>query len=384
VSDSTRTTSARPAVEDGGELERIDLRALAELTAPERAFLSFYGSGSQSIQSLDDRAQRIRGLLAGNDAELEHFEQSLAMLRAELPTDGELGAPGLVIFACWALDLVERHLLPVAPRDVLWIDSSPYLRPLAELQDEYVPFVVVAADNRSARIWQVASARVRNEERVRGDVKNRVKKGGWSQKRYQRRRDNELLHYGKEIATALERLHQEKPFERLVLLGTQEILREIKEALPAVLAATVVGERGIDLKSDGDEQIDAAFELYFEQEREDEAGLWDRIRAEVCKDGGLAAMGPGEVLAAAQAGRVDTMIVRRDAKIAGVRCRDCELLAVAKPQQCPACKSNSVFAVDLVNELVQLLATTSARAEFTDPLPGLDEAGGVAALLRWS
>jgi hypothetical protein len=75
--------------------------------------------------------------------------------------------------------------------------------------------------------------------------------------------------------------------------------------------------------------------------------------------------------------------VRRDAKIAGVRCRDCELLAVAKPQQCPRCKSTSVFAVDLVNELVQLLATTSARAEFSDALPGLEEVGDVAALLRW-
>jgi peptide subunit release factor 1 (eRF1) len=271
----------------------------------------------------------------------------------------------------------------VAPPDVLWIDASPYLRPLAELQDEYIPFVVVAADNRSARIWQVVSARVSEEERLRGDVKNRVKKGGWSQKRYQRRRDNELLHYGKDIASALERLYEEKPFERLILLGTMEILGEIKNALSQRLAATVAGERNVDLKDDGDELIDAAFDLYFEQERQDEAQLWERIRAEVCKNGGLAAAGPSEVLAAAQAGRVETMIVQRDVKIAGMRCRDCELLAVAKPQQCPACRSNSVFAVDLVNELVQLLATTSARAEFSDPLPGLEEVGSVAALLRW-
>jgi hypothetical protein len=30
-----------------------------------------------------------------------------------------------------------------------------------------------------------------------------------------------------------------------------------------------------------------------------------------------------------------------------------------------------------------LLATTSARTEFSDPLPGLEEVGKVAALLRW-
>jgi peptide chain release factor subunit 1 len=380
----THHTDTAVAENGAPDLGRIDLRRLSELSAPERAFLSFYASSTAAIESLDDRARLVRAVLAGNEAELEHFEQSLAMLRERLPKGGELDAPGLALFACWALDFVEAYPLAVPPpRDMLWIDASPYVRPLAELQDEYIPFVVVAADNRSARIWQVVSARPQDEQKVRGDVKNRVKKGGWSQKRYQRRRDNELLHYGKDIAAALERLYEEKPFERLVLLGTMEILGEIKEALPKRLASTVVGERNVDLKSDGDEQIDAAFDLYFEQERQDEAELWERIRAEVMKNGGLAAAGPSEVLAAAQAGRVDTMIVRRDAKIAGMRCRECELLAVAKAQQCPGCKSNDVFAVDLVNELVQLLATTSARAEFTDPLPGLEEVGSVAALLRW-
>ena len=381
------TSGAKTAASSGSataDLEQIDLRALAELSAPERAFLTFYCSGAASIQSLDDRAKRVRALLTGNEAELEHFDQSLTLLREKLPKDGELDAPGLVVFACWALDFVESHRLTVAPRrDMLWIDSSPYLRQLAEMQDEYIPFVVVAADNKSARIWQVVSARVDDEEKVRGDVKNRVKKGGWSQKRYQRRRDNELLHYGKEIATALDRLYEEKPFERLVLLGTQEILGEIKSALSPRIAATVAGERNVDLKGEGDELIDAAFDLYFEQERHDEAQLWERIQAEVCKSGGLAAAGPGEVLAAAQEGRVDTMIVLRDVKIGGMRCRECELLSAAKPQQCPRCKSNDVFAVDLVNELVQLLATTSARTEFSDPLPGLEEVGSVAALLRW-
>jgi peptide chain release factor subunit 1 len=364
-------------------LARIDVRALSEMTAPERAFVSFYASGPAALTSLDDRAQRVRALLDGNEAELEHFDRTLELVRGLLPADGELGSAGLAIFASWALDFAERHPLSVAPRrDMLWVDSSPYVRPLAELQDEYVPFVVVAADARSARIWEVVSAEPREEGRVRGDVKNRVKKGGWSQKRYQRRRDNELLQYGKEVATAIERLHGENGFERLILLGTPETLAEIEQALPQAVAATIVGRRSVDLKADDDDLMASAFDLYFEQERQDEAALWERIRGEVYRDG-LAAAGPREVLAAAREGRVDTMLVARDAKIGGMRCRDCELLAVAKPQQCPACKSSSVFAVDLVNELVELLAQTSARAEFTDPLPGLAEVGDVVALLRW-
>jgi len=39
--------------------------------------------------------------------------------------------------------------------------------------------------------------------------------------------------------------------------------------------------------------------------------------------------------------------------------------------------------VDLVNELVELLALTSAEADFVDPIEGLTQAGEVAALLRY-
>jgi hypothetical protein len=143
------SAEAGPARAEGGaDLEGIDLRALAEMAAPERAFLSFYGSGAASLQSLDDRARRIRVLVAGNEAELEHFERSLELLRERLPRNGAPSFPGLVVFACWALDFVKEDPLPIAPRDVLWLVSSPYLRPLAELQDEYVPAGKGAAGKR--------------------------------------------------------------------------------------------------------------------------------------------------------------------------------------------------------------------------------------------
>ena len=77
------------------------------------------------------------------------------------------------------------------------------------------------------------------------------------------------------------------------------------------------------------------------------------------------------------------MIVTRDAKIGGIRCRDCENLSAGMPEACPVCGSASIFKEDLVNELVELLARTSADVEFTDPIPGLTDVGDVAALLRY-
>jgi hypothetical protein len=82
-------------------------------------------------------------------------------------------------------------------------------------------------------------------------------------------------------------------------------------------------------------------------------------------------------------GRVEKMAVTRDAKIPGMRCRECENLLPGTPETCTVCGSAEVFKVDLVNELVELLALSSAEADFVDPIPGLSEAGEVAALLRY-
>ena len=196
-------------------------------------------------------------------------------------------------------------------------------------------------------------------------------------------RRNELVHYSKDVVEALERLVKESGAERIVLLGSQEALGELESALPEALRDKVVGrETAVDLAAPPEELIEVAREMSVEEERREEQELWERVRSEGLA-GGLAAFGPKEVLAALQEGRVDAVLVGRDARIRGMRCRDCELLAAAKPQQCPACKSSSVFEVDLVDEIVSLAERTSADVEFTDTFAALDDAGGVAALLRY-
>jgi peptide subunit release factor 1 (eRF1) len=362
-------------------LERIDLRELAEMGGPERAFVSLYASGPEALQSLRDRETQVRGLLAGNEAELQHFEESLRMIREALDEHGL--EQGMAMFSCWALDFLVGYPLAVSTPDLLAVGASPYIRPLAELQDEHVSFVVALMDNRQCSLHLVTATEPQQVDRVKGDVKNHVKKGGWSQKRYQRRRQNELLHYAKEVAEALGRLVEETGVQRVVLLGSQEAVGELERALPEALRAKVVGsETAVELGGELDGVMEVARELATEQERSEEQALWERIRSESLS-GGLAALGARDVLAAAQAGRVEAMLVARDAAVEGMRCRDCELLAAARPQQCPGCRSTSVFPVDLVNELVALLALTSAEPEFTDPFPELAAAGGVAALLRY-
>lgn len=97
------------------------------------------------------------------------------------------------------------------------------------------------------------------------------------------------------------------------------------------------------------------------------------------------------MLDALKLGRVEEVLVTRDADIAGTQCQACENVTVPEaqfgdadqPARCPICDANEIVPIDLVNELVRRAELTSATVEFSDEIGGLSRVGGVAATLRY-
>jgi peptide chain release factor subunit 1 len=356
----------------------FDLRALADRSGPDRAFLSVYLRRSEDIGLLEARFREIRSFLSDQPTELEHFEENLKLAAPLL--EAPFAETSRAIFVCWALDFAEAHDLPTGVETRVRVDSSPYVRPLAELQDEHEDFAIVVTDNDRARVYLVQATDMTEEGRVRGDIKNSVKKGGWSQKRYARRREKEIERYAIDVAAELEALHSESPFSRLVMLGQPEAMQAVEAALSTPMRERLAGSEAIDVGT-GDEER-AAFELYFAEERAEERALWDEIK-DASFAGSLGVTGPTRVLEAAKVGRAEAILVARDAEIRGSRCRDCEHLAHGVPSHCYVCGSGDLFEVDLVNELAELAAQTSATVDFADPFDALSDVGHVAALLRY-
>jgi peptide subunit release factor 1 (eRF1) len=363
----------------------VDLRKLAEMSAPERAFLSVYLSGPRSAKELPKTLKRMARALEdspGSD-ERDHFEHNVAAVVDHLDKK-PLKKGGMALFSCWALDYMLAVPLSVPVKDLVRFDSSPFIRPLAEIQDEYENVAVVVADNKRARIFLVSSAVPGPEETVKGNVKNHVKKGGWSQQRYERRRDKELRNYARGIVSELEELAREEDFRHIVMVGGKEILKAVEDNLPQRSRA-MVEAKALDLRK-GDDAIDEdIMEVFAERERATELDLWEKIRDEYFR-GGLGAVGLDEVLPAAKEGRVEAVIVNRGFAPKGRRCRDCENLEVGELGEaggCGACGSKSVFEVDVVNEIVEMLKATGAEVDFADTIPALAEAGEIAALLRY-
>jgi hypothetical protein len=145
------------------------------------------------------------------------------------------------------------------------------------------------------------------------------------------------------------------------------------------VASLVVGKETVNLKDGDDALLDKAYGFFFADERESERTLWEAVRDRLF-GGGLAAAGPDDVLRSALEGRVDRLLVARDAALAGTRCRACDVPSAGVLTRCPGCGSDDVFEIDLVNALTRQAELTKASVEFCDPIPGLEAAGGVAAL----
>jgi peptide subunit release factor 1 (eRF1) len=362
---------------------QADLRKLAELSGPERAFLSVYLNDAGADGYFKSQCQRIRALLRDHPDELEHFEKNLEWIARDREENAK-SSDGRCWFACWALDFYSASALPPEFRisNTVRVGSSPYLRPLAEFHDEFENFVAVIADNKSAQVFSVTMARKDDYASIKGDIKNHVRVGGWSQKRYQRRRDNELMHYAKEICGELIRLEQELSFRRLVLIGSSETLEEISRQLPPSLAEKLADIEAVDLGRSDEEVWQEVYKMHFAEERQSEQELWERVRNE-CLGGSRGVAGIEEVYAAALAGRIDVAIARRDVKLTGSQCRSCENISPAQIAKCNVCQSSDLFPVDMMNKLSASIYSTSARIDFSDAIQELDDLGGVAALLRY-
>jgi len=358
----------------------IDLRRLANESGPDRCFISVYLNAKSNWRWLERRFEEYRALLEKSSDERVNFDRTADIIRERLkgkpPKNGSLA-----VFACWLSDFYEAHGLSVELKEQVILDSSPYVRPLAEFLDEYETFCIVLLSHKGAKIFLVTGANIAQVDQARGDIKNHVRKGGWSQQRYERRRDKQIHNYCQEIAGRLDQLAKEEPFEELIIAGDKILIKELQGYLSTPMTQKLAAAEPVRAGLSDRELLDHLYPSFEQEERREEKELYEAIREE-CFHDGRAATGALPVLATLKEGRVDHLLVDRGLKLEGFRCRDCEYLGEGIPDNCPRCEGE-VFEVDLVNELVELAAQTGAKTEFADAMEGLTMWGGIAALLRY-
>jgi peptide chain release factor subunit 1 len=365
----------------------IDLRSLSDITDDRDVHLSVYlPTGSKGDERanegfLESRIKAIRNVVSG-DIE-EDFGRTLSMVSDLLLHDPVPGERGRVVFASAPSGLLQVHRTAIEPERVLVLDNSPFIMPLARLMDDYEDYGIILFDSQRAKVYTVRSKTIAQVDGSRIDLMNKHKKGGMSQKRFNRLRRGAMDRFVKEVVEDLDRVEGLRDIEQFVVAGPGPEKKQLLDALPKHLRDKVIGTMDVDMDVHRDQLEKHTEVLAIAHERAEESSALEDLKVAIYKDE-LGALGVEEVRDALLAGRVQTLLCLVDLSMVKQICERCKRITgpAGSEGRCPSC-GGPTSAADVMEELYEMAESTSAELEVVDDSPFLEEVGGVAAILRY-
>jgi peptide subunit release factor 1 (eRF1) len=291
---------------------------------------------------------------------------------------------GVAIFAEIGGDWFEALQFPVAVQNRVVIAERPLIAPLAQVLESYHHHGVVLLDREHVRVLSVYLGTLLDEIEVRKEpipTNSHVQAGGYSQKRYQRRKAEEMRHFFKEFAEEVDTFVRRHRPHDLVILGTEENVAKFREFLPEPLQAMIVytGQMWVDEPAS---QVMAGIEPYLAAEKERESLEILGILRERVEQDYLATAGFQSTLSALQEGKVDTLVIAEDQDRDGARCTQCGFLFGRNVESCPYDGSATTSGVNVVDEAIRMAQAQGAEVQFV-PAAAVEDLRGVGALLRF-
>lgn len=292
---------------------------------------------------------------------------------------------GLAIFASQPAGIWEVLPLNVLIPTLLEVGPTPNTTVLAQVLDEFPPFLVAVMQRDKARLYTAEQRRASAEADITSEVPRQHDQGGWSQARFQRHTEFRVAEHRKRVVEELKRLFAERPETRLAVGGTDEVVTALVEDLPDPIRRRLIGTFTVDFKHETEEQmLDRARAVLETYERQQERELVRRA-LDATGAGGQGVVGMEETLRAIQEGRVQILLVADGRRVPGTACRNRDYLSVQPFAVCPVCGGAPEPISDLMNAAVERAYLTDARVETVlgEARATLMDHGGIGAVLRF-
>lgn len=316
--------------------------------------------------------------------ERQSFDKDIDKITQFLEDGVEASANGIAIFACSGAELFETIQLNAPLEDnYLYVYNQPHLYHLTRLDDAYPRYAALLTDANTARIFVFGLGETLETEEVKGKKVQRVKVGGWSQARYQRRVENAHANHAKEAVEALERIASQENIRHILLAGDPQMTPLLEEQMPKHLKSKLVDVMKIDLKASDQEIFTATLERMREEDTKTDAEKVERLLREY-RGRGLAIIGQEAVLEALANGQVDELLI--SAALERTHGEEQEINAILAPEvpdSSGGTESDEPRSVLIADLLVTKAKQTDARVTFIEDPELLKDVEGVGAFLRW-
>jgi len=348
------------------------LRELSEVydETSNNSFVSLYINKNVYPAALSHRMQVCHNALSGD--ERKNYDATMDEIKDALK---KVVWDHIAVFASKKHNFLKYVVLPLDVENSLVVDSSPYIRPLARIHDEWESFTLILLSSDFAKIYSVALGRVTQEKKLSIDLMNKHKKGGFSQARFQRLRKGAIHAFFTDVLEAL----QKHADNEIILAGPGQAKNQFFDMLPKHLKDSVVEVVDIDAR-DETQLLKRSIDLMKEKEHFESSNAVKHLKEEIVTDG-LAVYGVDETLAAVRNGQVELLIIEKDFRASGWICEQCQIVRVGRAKVCSNC-GGSVSEVDVLEEILEFAERTDAKVEFTGD-PEIADLGHVGGILRY-
>lgn len=341
-----------------------------------------YERGQPAMKFKGAYARAARSARAGELEVLEREHDRVLDFLKEYPARGQ----GVIIYSSTPEEIWEVFPLDVMVPSQVSVGNTPSTALLVQVMEAYPRMAVVMLDGGDARIYAAEQGSERESGRENAELPNRHAQGGWAQARYERHVEFHHAMHLKSVAEKLIGMHDERPFDRLVIVGAEKAAKEFEAALPEKIRRRLIGKLTADFKQEGDSEIlDRARALREEDERASELALVDRIRG-LAEGKGKGTLGIDETLKALTEGRVDTLVVAEGMTQAGTACLSCDYFAAYRFSRCPSCSARDVEELpDAIEQAIEYAIANGSHVNvaYAGGREMLLSRGGVGALLRY-
>jgi len=373
-------------------LDRGVLSRLFVLTEQEAFTLTMYVDIDQNRQANRNQGYIVQAEALLKDLIARHGSEPLleeAAARAqELIRSVEPHGKTALVVVHPERQLAEVHTILLRfPSSAHWRRGA-FLRPIVEAMDEHERFGVLLTSRQRARIFTVQLGEITEHSDLLSDTGQKVRGIGtdqWrSDKRQERRHEEQVMLHVKRAMDALHDLALKAPFDRLIVAGPLETANQVAKLLPKRMHGKLVETLSMSVTATLDDVLQRTIEVQQRLEREQEQAQVEGLLAEL-HQGGKAISGIDQVVAATNQGRIWKLFYIRGFTIGGSECRGCHLFHTNGAAACPLCSAPLHRLPQLVDRLSQEVLDSGGQIEVIagDAAKRLSSVDQIAAFLRY-
>lgn len=349
-------------------ISACDIARLINYKADSPSVISFY-LDLRAPDYLRQSQNLIRESLA-KESHLKDCAPGLKLIADFMAAFSRGNCRSLAIFTSREGELWHAIPLPQPVKSSLHLENRPYLRPLANILDQYQRYGIVLLDADKARFMEVFLGQI--EEYACAEEDGEAPPPAIA----------DSLHWHlKTVADQLIGLTRVKSFDRVILGAPADLEPLLIHHLHSRLQDNLILDAKMDARMDIGEILERVQCDEKESHKLRESVLVCRL-LDAAKSNRMGVLGMAETLPALQRGEARMILVQENLARMGRVCPHCGALALSG-KKCAYCWRNTEPVFNLVEEIVQKALDQNCEVYRISHDPRLDVFGGIGAELRF-